>query len=158
MHALSLREILVIAFSFLAALIFSIIPLPAWLILLRPNWVALVLIYWVIAQPNRISVGIAWLLGILLDGLYGTLLGEHSLALCIVAYLANRFHRQIRMYPLLQQSIVVLLLMLIYQLLLLWIQGVIGQLHQAYWFWIPAFMSMLFWPLIISLLHTKNRI
>jgi len=158
MQSLSLRETLIIVFSFLAALIFSIIPLPNWLFLFRPSWVPLILIYWAIVLPNRISIGIAWLLGVLLDALYGTLLGEHSLALCIITYLANRFHRQIRMYPLLQQSVFVLFLILIYQLLLFWIQTIIGQSYHTYWFWVPAITSMLFWPWIVSLFHTKNRI
>ena len=40
-------------------------PLPGWLDPFRPEWVALVLIYWCMAVPNRVGVGVAWIVGLL---------------------------------------------------------------------------------------------
>jgi len=156
--ALSMGGILIIALSFLLALLLSILPVPGWILLVQPPWLTLIVIYWVVAVPHRVSLGIAWLLGLLLDALYGTLLGEHALALCVVAYLAQRLHRQIRMFPLTQQAMSVFLLVIIYQIVLLWIQGIIGQLNDsAYWFCVPALTSMLFWPWIAMLLRYYQR-
>lgn len=156
MNTLSFRVIVTIVLSFIAALLLTIMPLPDWLQMYRPQWLPLVLIYWVIAIPQRIALFTAWLLGLVVDSLSGTLLGEHALALTVIAYLANHFHRQIRMFPLLQQSVVIFILIIIYQTLLLWIQGVIGQLDHNYWFWVSAFVSVLFWPWIFMLLKARS--
>ncbi len=155
---LSLSAILVIALSFLVALALSILPLPDWILSIQPLWLVLVIVYWIMAMPHRISVGIAWVLGLLLDVLYGTLLGEHALALCVVAFFAQRLHRQIRMFPLMQQACCIFILVIIYQALLLWIQGVLGQLgNNLYWFWVPAITSMLIWPWFVMLLNHWQR-
>lgn len=156
--ALSISGLTVIILSFLLALLISILPLPAWVILLQPQWLILVIVYWVVAMPHRVSVGIAWILGLLLDALYGTLLGEHALALCVVAFLAHRLHRQIRMFPLQQQAISIFVLVIVYQCLLLWIQGILGQLgNNLYWFWASAITSMLLWPWVAMLLRYSQR-
>ncbi len=158
MQSLSLPGVLTIVLSFLFALLFSILPFPGWLQLIWPQWLLLVLIYWVFTFPYRISLGIAWLLGLLLDGLYGTLLGEHALAFTIVAYLAYRLHRQIRMFPIFQQAISVFFLVLTYQAVLIWIQGMLGILTNVYLFWLSALTSMLLWPwLFIVLRRFRQR-
>ncbi len=65
----------VIVLSLLIALVLTLLPLPPWAAPYRPDWVALALIYWCLALPERVSVGIGWSMGLLLDGLSGTLLG-----------------------------------------------------------------------------------
>lgn len=158
MTPLSTRGFMVIFSSFLIALLMSILPLPNLVNLLWPQWLVLVVIYWVLALPHRVNLGIAWLLGLLLDGLYGSILGEHALALTIVAFIVERLHRQIRMFPLPQQAMSVFALVFIYQLILLWIQGMLGLLtNDIYLFWVSALTSMLFWPWVFFILRAARR-
>jgi rod shape-determining protein MreD len=77
----------VIVVSFLLAFWLSEIPLPGGLDRFRPDWVAMVLIYWGMALPHRIGIGVGWGVGLLLDVGRGGLLGQHALALAVVAYL-----------------------------------------------------------------------
>ena len=155
---MSFGSVVIVIISFLVALLLSILPLPVWLTLIQPRWVVLVVIYWIIALPHRFSLGVAWILGILLDVLYGTVLGEHALALSVVAFIAQRLHRQIRMFPAMQQAFSIFLLIIVYEGLLLWIQGMLGQLgSNARWFWASGLTSMLFWPWVHNLLHTCQR-
>src|SRR5690606_18207522 len=100
---------------FIAALLLAIVPLPEWAAPYRPDWVLLTLIYWSIASPQRYSVGTAWLLGIVLDIAYGTLLGQHALALAFVIYLTVKFHLQLRVFPLSQMTATVLVLLGLYR-------------------------------------------
>lgn len=159
MRSLSMRDISTIIISFILAFILSLVPLSDGFALFRPQWIALVVIYWEITLPQKVGLGTAWVLGLLLDSLYGSLLGEHALALCVIAYFANRFHRQIRMFHLAQQSLIVFILVAIYQALLLWIQGVIGQLMHPYWAWVSVLMSMFVWPLVFFLLrHSRSHV
>ena len=74
-----------IIFSLLLAMMLAIFPLPGWLNLLRPLWVVMVLMYLVLLMPQHMSVGWAWIIGLLLDVLTGTVLGEHAIALVIIA-------------------------------------------------------------------------
>ena len=51
----------VILVTFIVALGLTIMPLPDALELVRPEWIIMVLVYWVMALPNRVGVGIACL-------------------------------------------------------------------------------------------------
>jgi len=83
----------------------------------------MVLIYWCMALPTRVGVGTAWSVGLMLDVLYGSMLGENALAKSLIAFLAVRFHLQLRMFPRWQQAVVVLLLVILNNLLVLWIKA-----------------------------------
>lgn len=148
-----MREIFFIVMTLLVALMLSLLSLPVWAMWLRPVWVLLVLIYWVMRRPDRVNVGIAWIVGMILDILNGTLLGEHALALTIVTYLVARIHSRFKMFPLLQQSLSILLLVGLYQLILFCIQGALGHWYKNIWYWLPALTSMALWPLVYYLLQ-----
>ena len=147
----------IITVTFLAALILTIIPLPDWARPLRPDWVALALIYWCLATPERVGVGMAWTVGLLVDALTGTLLGQHAMGLSIIAYLSLKLYRQIRLFPLWQQSVTVLLLLAIDQALHLWINGILGRPAHTWKYWMPSVAGMLLWPLIFKLLRKIRR-
>jgi rod shape-determining protein MreD len=146
-----------IALTFILALMAHIVALPDEIENLRPDWLTLVLIYWCIALPERVGVGIGWLAGLLLDVASGALLGQNALTLAIVAYLAIRLHQRIRLFPLWQQSASVLLLVLLHLMLVLWIKGAIGQPISTWSYWLPALTSMLLWPMMFIVLRGLRR-
>jgi len=143
--------------SFAIALALSTLPLPAWIAPYRPEWVPLVLVYWNLALPQRVGVGYGWLLGLLLDVTKGTLLGMHALALAVVAYVAVRLHRRIRVYPLWQQSFTILALVAFVQFFVLWIKGIIGQGPTSWQYWLPTLTSALIWPWLFVILRDLRR-
>jgi len=116
----------IIIVTFIAALMLTIIPLPDSIETARPEWVALVLIYWCMALPDRIGVGYGWFAGLLRDVLKGSLLGQHALALAVVAYLTLKLHQRLRVFPPWQQAMVVLVMLVFLQVLILWFDGIIG--------------------------------
>jgi len=148
---------LTLLLTFVAALLLQMLPLPDWAQTLRPDWVALVLIYWCIALPERIGVGIGWLAGLMLDVAHGALLGQNALALAVVAYLALRLHQRIRLFPLWQQAVSVLLLIALHLMLVFWIKGATGQSAETWAYWLPALTSMLVWPLLFIVLRGLRR-
>lgn len=151
------QNFFIIPFTFVVALILTMLPMPEWTIWLRPAWVLMVLIYWSMEMPYRVNVGIAWILGVLLDVLNGTMLGEHALALTVVVYLVVRMHSQLRMSPLLQQGLVIFLLVLIYQFVLFCIQGFVGDLPHGWLYWASSVTSMLLWPWVSSIMRDCKR-
>lgn len=147
----------VITLSLMGALLLTLLPMPAAVQVYRPEWVALVVIYWCLAAPERVGVGVAWGMGIMLDVISGTLLGQHALALALVAYIAIKLHRQARQFPLWQQAFMVMLLIIVHLMLNLWVQGIIGQPPRSWKYWLPALTSMLLWPWVFLILRDLRR-
>jgi rod shape-determining protein MreD len=138
--------------SIVLALMLTMVPLPAVIDAFRPDWVALVLIYWTMMLPQRYSVGVAWIVGLVLDVAQGTLLGQHALALVMITFLTSRFHLLMRVFPMSQLTLTVLALLAIYQFLLFWINGVSGIDAPANSYWGPVVTGTLLWPLVAGFL------
>ncbi|PWG65237.1 rod shape-determining protein MreD [Sediminicurvatus halobius] len=147
----------VIVASLFLALVLTVVPLPTAAEQLRPEWTALVLIYWSLALPQRVGVGVSWLVGILQDVLQGTLLGAHALAFALVAFLTMKLYQRIRVFPLWQQALTVLMLLLTVQLVLLWIRGLTGQPGADWAYWLPAVAGTVAWPVVFVLLRELRR-
>lgn len=143
--------------TFSVALILTLMPFPVWAEPFRPDWVGLVLIYWCLAIPERVSVGTGWLLGFLQDVLYGSLLGSNAIGKTIIAYLAVRLHLQLRMFPRWQQAAAVFGLLIANQLLVLWIHGAIGQAPETFSYWTPSLVGALLWPWLFIILRDLRR-
>lgn len=138
--------------TLLVGLMLTIMPLPESIESFRPDWLALLIIFWAMQLPRTWSIGTAWLIGVVLDVSYGTLLGQHALALCVVAYITVRFHLLMRVFPLSQLSATVFALLALYQFLLFWINGVAGVTAQAVDYWGPVITGTLVWPFLFMFL------
>jgi rod shape-determining protein MreD len=151
------RARLLLVATYAVAVLLSIVPVPVWAEAFRPDWVSLVVIYWCVALPSRVGVGTGWTLGLILDVLYGSLLGLHAATKALVAYLAVRFHPQVRMFPRWQQSVAVGVLLLIGQVLVLWVRGAIGKAPETMAYWTPAIVGTLLWPWVFVILRDIRR-
>ncbi|MDH3412654.1 MAG: rod shape-determining protein MreD [Gammaproteobacteria bacterium] len=147
----------VIVMSFVIALMLMALPMPDWAGIWRPAWVALVLIYWCMALPARVGIMVAFTLGIFLDVLSGTLLGQNALALSVVAFITLQFYQRVRVLPLWQQGITVFGLAFIHQVLLLWINGIQGMPVSFSDYWASPLISMVLWPWIFVVLRDMRR-
>lgn len=143
--------------SLLAAYVLAIVPLPDWAQPARPLWVALVMLFWCLEAPERTGIGSAWLAGLGLDLVTGGLLGEHALRLTIMIYIAMRFRRRFRFYPLWQQALAVLALLVNDRIVTLWIQGVMDHPWPDWRFWLGPLAGMLIWPFIFLLLDALRQ-
>ena len=147
----------VILISLVVALFLTILPWPTWAEEFRPQWLAMTLIYWSLALPNRVGVFWGWVVGLVLDVVSGTVLGQHALSLSVTAYLAVELHPRIRVFPLLQQAVSVWVLLLVERLLSLWVMGATGHPTPTLWYWMPTFVGMLLWPWVFILLRDVRR-
>jgi len=134
-----------------------IMPLPDWAIAFRPEWVPLCLVYWTMAIPRKVGCGIGWLLGLFLDVVKGSLLGQHAIGLALVAYLSIRLHQRMRVFPVWQQAMTVGLILLPYLLIVLWVHGISGQNPDIKFFWGPLLTSVVLWPWVFMLLREIRR-
>lgn len=151
------RSAFIILLTFCLALLLTVLPLPEWARLYRPQWVALVLVYWAIALPHRVGVGTGFIMGIMLDALTSTLLGQHALGMSVIAFLAVQSHARIRVFPLWQQAIGVLILLLIEHSLNLWIIGATLQAPPGLVYWFVPLISAFLWPWMFVTLRGVRR-
>lgn len=151
----------VIIVSFFLAMILALVTVPnnlPWEFgFLRPDWVLLVLIYWVIALPHRVGTFTAWVLGLVMDVLLGSLFGQHALVYLIVAYMAANLYQRLRMFAVWQQSLVVFALIGLAHLMMYWTERLIGEREWSWWLLLPAVMSAFVWPWMFLLLRAMRR-
>ncbi len=132
--------------TLLVGLMLSIMPLPDVVEAFRPDWLALLLIFWAMQLPRSWSVGTAWVIGIVLDVAYGTLLGQHAVAMCVIIFVTVRFHLLMRVFPLSQLTLTVFALISLYQFILFWINGVAGVTAPSITYWAPVITGTILWP------------
>ena len=151
----------VIALTFVVAMVLAILPLPDSVPIelgyLRPQWVVLVLIYWVIALPDRVGILVAWSIGLIVDVLLGSLLGQHGVAFILVAYIASSLYQRLRMFSLWQQSMIVFAIVGLNQLINIWIESIVGIGDWNLWYLLSSVVSALLWPSVFLLLRYCRR-
>lgn len=122
-----------------------------------PDLTAAVLAFWCIHQPRRVGIGIAWTLGLLLDVGNGALLGQHAFGYAVLAFLALAVHRRIHWFPLWQQALHLLLLLLLTQSLTLVIRLAAGAGFPGWTYFAGSFICAALWPLLSFLLLLPQR-
>ena len=135
--------------TFAVALVLRIVPLkPTWA-LLNPDWVALTLIFWTLANPQRVGVLRAWLFGLIADALTGRLLGQHALAYALMVYLSTQGKASLSVIRRPVQALWILGILLMGQLIILWTeqQPLPAGMEWAYWY--PTLTGALVWPILI---------
>jgi len=125
---------------------------------LVPDFLALALVFWNIQQPRRVGMGAAFLFGLLIDVHDGALFGEHALAYTLLSYGAITLHRRILWFPVLGQSLYVLPLLLIAQLVSAAVRLWAGSASADWWIGlIQSGIGALLWPVVTWLLLAPQR-
>lgn len=146
-----------VTLTVILALIFSLVPLPDAIAPARPNLLLLFVIYWALSAPRIGGLMFAWLCGLAVDLLTGTLLGQHAAAFLFVAFLTHKFQLRMRIFPIYHQTLTVFMLLAVYEFLIFWIDGIIGQEVTTWLRWVPVISGALVWPIVIAVLDTWNR-
>ena len=108
-------------------------------------------------MPKRVGLWFAFFTGLVLDSAQGTLLGQHALALVIVVFFNLNFYQQVRVLALVQQSMYVFSLLLINQVVLAWIEGILGRSTPMLAFFGTPLVGMLIWPWVFVVLRDIRR-
>jgi rod shape-determining protein MreD len=151
MNRLRVRQ-LWFAATLLISLFLMLIPLPGPLTPLKPYWPALVLLYWCLQSGDRVTLGLAFCLGVAADLFDGVLLGEQALRLTAMVFIALRFRSRLRFFPMWQQSLAVLGLLLNDRVLLLLIRVFGGDPLPPQEYWISPFVGAALWPFVFLIL------
>jgi len=143
----------------MAAAMLSMLPLPEVFAPFKPYWVAMVLIYWSLETRGIISLGLAFLIGLVLDILSGSLIGLHALSLVVMVFLVQRFRFRLRFFPPWQQALSVLALLVNDRIILIWIIVLLGEPLPTWKYWLPPLVGMALWPwLFLGLDRIRARV
>lgn len=145
-----------IGLSLFGALLLNLIPfgrLPG-----IPDWVALVLAFWCIHQPLKAGMGAGFVLGLTMDVVDGSVMGQHALAYVLLAFAAAGLSRRILWFPLRTQALHVLPLFLGTQTVMLLIRLLTGaEFPGLLWFLASVSSALLWHPLTYLLLIPQFR-
>jgi rod shape-determining protein MreD len=122
-----------------------------------PDLLALVIAFWCVHQPRRVGIGVAWTLGLIMDAANGTLFGQYALAYASLAYGAHTLHRRILRFPLWQQALHVLVLLLAAQLLMLGVRLVAGGTFPGFAYFTGSLVGAALWPAVTFMLLAPQR-
>lgn len=157
MRQVSLLGVFLFLVSLALALVLEVAPLPEAMQGWRPLWLALVMSFWALENSRGGSLLLAWLVGLLQDVLYGSLLGLHAFFLVIVVFAILRVQRRLRMFPVWQQAFFLTLVFAFGQLLMFWLEVLAGTPRLLLQYMLPALVSGLLWPWVWLLLHVLQR-
>jgi rod shape-determining protein MreD len=147
---------LFIGLSLLVATLLNWLTWPSWGAMLKPDFVALILLYWCTHKPNRVGIGMAWLVGIISDVADATLFGQHALAYTVLAFGGIVLNRRIQMFDLRQQTMQVFPLLLSSYVAF----GLINwQMHGfiVWQFFIGSLTTALLWtPITVALQNLRQ--
>ncbi len=153
MNEVSVRFTGAVMLSLLVAFVLTILPVPEKWSLWRPEWLALTLIHWGLLAPKKSSLLLAWFLGLLLDVIQGTVLGQHAFGLMLVLFITLRMRPRILKDSLFQQLFLLFISLGSYLLINLWILGITGNTPPGWSYWLTVISSLLVWPLYHYYMH-----
>jgi len=140
------------------AILLALIPLPDLMMPFKPYWLALVIIYWSLETQDMISMGLAFLVGLVLDIVSGSLLGLHALSLVVMVFLVQHFRPRLRFFPPWQQALSVLGLLVNDRIILIWITVLLGEPLPTWQYWLPPLLGMALWPWLFLLLDRARAV
>jgi rod shape-determining protein MreD len=130
----------------------TVVSLPNVLAMFRPLWIVCLMLYIQVTFPRHFHMIGVLMLGIVLDVLCATVLGEHAFALSLVAWCVSGRVKRFKFFTMIQQMAWVLGLSTIYQLTMLILNVVFGHMNGALATMLPVLLTTLMWPVFKTIL------
>jgi len=111
-----------------------------------------VIVFWCVREPRRVGMGLAFLFGLAMDVADASLLGQHALAYVLAAYGASALSRRILWFPLAQQALQVLPLLLLVQIVQFAVRAIAGAEFPGFTYFLGACLAALLWPVLTFVL------
>lgn len=123
-----------------------------------PDWVALVLAFWCVREPRKAGMATGFVLGVIADVADASLMGQHALAYVLLAFAATTLSRRILWFPLGQQALHILPLLVGTQVIMLLVRMIGGAEFPGLMYLLaPVIATVLWHPLTYLLLIPQYR-
>lgn len=142
-------SVIAITVTFMVSIVLELIYLPTMLATLRPEWLVLTVFFWTLRSPGSVGIAVGFVVGLVLDVISGVYLGVNALALSIVSYLAIGMHKRFKLYPLLQQSLVAFVIVIIHLFISNIFVSLLSRGHDPGQLLVQAMVSGFVWPILV---------
>jgi rod shape-determining protein MreD len=122
-----------------------------------PDLLALVLVFWIVHQPQRVGVGLAFVFGLVIDVHEGAVLGQHALAYTLLAYFAVSIHRRLLWFAVPSQALQILPLFVAAHGVSLATRMLVGGMFPGWPVMLAPLFEALLWPVVSWLLLAPQR-
>lgn len=122
-----------------------------------PDFLALVLVFWIIHQPQRIGIGVAFMFGLFSDVYQGALLGQHALAYTILSFLVLSVQRRLPWFSLVSQAFQIFPLFFVSHMIGLGLRMLSGTAFPGLWVFAAPCIELLLWPLVSMVLLLPQK-
>ena len=122
-----------------------------------PDVLAVVLVFWTVHQPLRVSVGGAFVFGLLMDVHQGGLLGQHAMAYTVLSFMAITVHRRLLWFSVPSQAAQVFPLFVVAHALELVLRLMGGGTFSNWWILLAPVLEAALWPLASVVLLAPQR-
>ena len=119
----------------------------------KPPIVLMILIYWTLAYPNFVSLGYAFIVGIIMDIVQFMPLGHSALSFSLTIFLTIQFHPQIRLHSYINKMISILFLLVPYFIISTWLINFYGMSLNINNIVFSLIASIVLWPIIFACLR-----
>ena len=141
--------------SLMAALALNLLPLGR--VVWMPDLLMLLLAFWGVHQPQRMGLGLAFLLGLCMDVQHSALLGQHALAYSLLMFAAVTMSRRLLWFSSPIQALQMLPLFFLAHAVALVVRLTSGGVFPGWGMFIAPVVEALLWPLISGLLLAPQR-
>lgn len=122
-----------------------------------PDVLALVLVFWTVHQPLRVSIGAAFVFGLLMDVHQGALLGQHAMSYTALSFLAIMVHRRLLWFSVPSQAAQVMPLFLVAHGLELVLRLLAGGAFAGWTLLLAPVIEAMLWPVASIILLAPQR-
>ena len=122
-----------------------------------PDFVALALVFWNIHQPRKVGIGVAFMMGLLMDVHTASVLGENALAYTLLSYFAITIHRRVLWFRPLVQALHVFPLLLMAQIMQLVVQLLVSGKFSGWSYFLSSVLTAALWPVATWILLAPQR-
>lgn len=144
-----------IAASLVAGLAINLLPLGR--VVWMPDALLLLLGFWVVHQPQRVGMGIAFVLGLCMDVHESALLGQHALSYAVLVFGAETIRRRLAWLSVASQALQMLPLFFAAHGVELLVRMVSGGIFPGLGMLIAPLLETVLWPLASWVLLAPQR-
>jgi rod shape-determining protein MreD len=122
-----------------------------------PDLLAVVLVFWTVHQPLRVSIGAAFFFGLLMDVHQGALLGQHAMSYTVLSFFAITIHRRLLWFTVPSQAAQVLPLFVAAHAVELVLRMLAGGAFPGASMLLAPLLEAALWPVASVLLLAPQR-
>lgn len=122
-----------------------------------PDVLAVVLVFWTVHQPLRVSIGAAFVFGLLMDAHQGGLLGQHAMSYTVMSFFAITIHRRLLWFTVPSQAAQILPLFVAEHGVELVLRTMAGGTFPGLWMLMAPLLESALWPVVSVMLLAPQR-